>query len=464
MNQIQRESLRQLPAMDELLSLQGISCYETRLGRKSVKSVVSDVIGEYRKSILEGNTSPISLENIQSEIEKRLRKHSRRSPCKVINATGVIVHTNLGRSCLAREAVDAVREVAAGYSNLEYDIETGGRGQRNDHVEWLLCQLTGSDSALVVNNNAGAVLLLLATFASDSEVIVSRGELVEIGGSFRIPDIMAFSGAKLVEVGTTNRTRVEDYKKAISEKTGMILKVHPSNFRIVGFHEEASRHELASLAKENGLLFAEDLGSGVLTDCSMLGLAGEPTVKECVESGVDIVTFSGDKLLGGPQAGCIAGRRPLLEKMKKHPLLRALRLDKMTLAGLEATLRLYLEEKHEKIPTLKMLSVRGEDLAKIAIDLRDRIIDVAGDRCKVTVVERDDVVGGGAFPEKVLKGAAIKIQSSYLSEQKIFELLRANNPPVVGVAEKGAVFLHLRTFFDDDMDAVVEAMKVIFHD
>jgi len=464
MNQIQRESLRQLPAMDELLSLQGISCYETRLGRKSVKSVVSDVIGEYRKSILEGNASPISLENIQSEIEKRLRKHSRRSPCKVINATGVIVHTNLGRSCLAREAVDAVREVAAGYSNLEYDIETGGRGQRNDHVEWLLCQLTGSDSALVVNNNAGAVLLLLATFASDSEVIVSRGELVEIGGSFRIPDIMAFSGAKLVEVGTTNRTRVEDYKKAISEKTGMILKVHPSNFRIVGFHEEASRHELASLAKENGLLFAEDLGSGVLTDCSMLGLAGEPTVKECVESGVDIVTFSGDKLLGGPQAGCIAGRRPLLEKMKKHPLLRALRLDKMTLAGLEATLRLYLEEKHEKIPTLKMLSVRGEDLAKIANDLRDRIIDVAGDRCKVTVVERDDVVGGGAFPEKVLKGAAIKIQSSYLSEQKIFELLRANNPPVVGVAEKGAVFLHLRTFFDDDMDAVVEAMKVIFHD
>jgi len=317
MNQIQRESLRQLPAMDELLSLQGISCYETRLGRKSVKSVVSDVIGEYRKSILEGNTSPISLENIQSEIEKRLRKHSRRSPCKVINATGVIVHTNLGRSCLAREAVDAVREVAAGYSNLEYDIETGGRGQRNDHVEWLLCQLTGSDSALVVNNNAGAVLLLLATFASDSEVIVSRGELVEIGGSFRIPDIMAFSGAKLVEVGTTNRTRVEDYKKAISEKTGMILKVHPSNFRIVGFHEEASRHELASLAKENGLLFAEDLGSGVLTDCSMLGLAGEPTVKECVESGVDIVTFSGDKLLGGPQAGCIAGRRPLRKNTKR---------------------------------------------------------------------------------------------------------------------------------------------------
>ncbi|MFP4481343.1 MAG: L-seryl-tRNA(Sec) selenium transferase [Thermovirgaceae bacterium] len=464
MDQNRRNMLRQLPAMDELLSLCEISFFEKTLGRKAVKAVVSNVIGEVRKSIRVGDTDSVSLENIRAEIEGRLLKYSRPSLNRVVNATGVVVHTNLGRSCLAPEAVEAVSQTAAYYSTLEYDIESGSRGQRNDHVEWILSQLTGSDGAVVVNNNAGAVLLLLSAFASGEEVIVSRGELVEIGGSFRIPDIMALSGAKLVEVGTTNRTRLEDYKNALSERTRMILKVHPSNFRIVGFHSSPSRKELAELAKEKDLLFAEDLGSGVLVDCSEFGLFGEPTVRECIEAGVDLVTFSGDKLLGGPQAGSIVGRRPLVEKLKKHPFLRALRIDKMTLAAMERTLRLYLEGKYHEIPTLRMLSITTADLEKVAVKLREKILEVAGGKCKVTIAEVEDVVGGGAFPETSLEGKGIRIESKERDEQAILDGLRRHRIPVIGVVENGAVVLHVRTLLDGDERIIPAAVKGLFHD
>ncbi len=464
MDRNQRSILRQLPAMDEVLSLREISTYEKNLGRKAVKSVVSDVIGDVRKSILVGEIGSVSLEKIQTEIKRRLAKYSSPSLDRVVNATGVVVHTNLGRSCLAPEAVEAVNQTARRYSTLEYDVRSGERGQRNDHVEWLLCQLTGSDGAVVVNNNAGAVLLLLSAFASGEEVIVSRGELVEIGGSFRIPDIMALSGAKLVEVGTTNRTRLEDYRNALSERTRMILRVHPSNFRIVGFHSSPSRKELAMLAKEKDLLFAEDLGSGVLVDCTEFGLSGEPTVRECIEAGVDLVTFSGDKLLGGPQAGSIVGRRPLVDRLKKHPLLRALRIDKMTLAALERTLRLYLEGNYLRIPTLGMLAASANDLEKVAESLREKILETAGDRWDIGITGVEDVVGGGAFPETSLEGRGLRLESKDLDEQEILDGLRRHSIPVVGVIEDGAVILHVRTLLDGDERIIADAVKNLSHD
>jgi L-seryl-tRNA(Ser) seleniumtransferase len=463
MDQNQRNMLRQLPAMDEVLSLREISIFEKTLGRKAVKSVVSEVIGDVRKSILVGKTCSVSLETIQAEIKERLAKYSSPSLDRVVNATGVVVHTNLGRSCLAPQAVEAVNQTATHYSTLEYDVRSGERGQRNDHVEWLLCQLTGSDGAVVVNNNAGAVLLLLSTFASGDEVIVSRGELVEIGGSFRIPDIMALSGAKLVEVGTTNRTRLDDYRNALSERTRMILKVHPSNFRIVGFHSSPSREELAALAKEKDLLFAEDLGSGVLVDCSEFGLSGEPTVRECIEAGVDLVTFSGDKLLGGPQAGSIVGRRPLVEKLKRHPFLRALRIDKMTLAAMERTLRLYLEGNYLSIPTLRMLAASADDLEKVAENLRKQILETVDNTCYMSITEVEDVVGGGAFPETSLKGRGLRLESKDLDEQEILDGLRRHSTPVIGVIEGGAVVLHVRTLLDGDERIIADAMKSLLH-
>ncbi|MGC9371718.1 MAG: L-seryl-tRNA(Sec) selenium transferase [Thermovirgaceae bacterium] len=464
MDQNKRNILRQLPAMDEVLALPEISIFEKTLGRKAVKSVVADVIGDVRKSILVGETGSVSLENIQAEIEGRLAKYSSPSLDRVVNATGVVVHTNLGRSCLAPEAVEAVNQTAARYSTLEYEVRSGERGQRNDHVEWLLCQLTGSDGAVVVNNNAGAVLLLLATFAFGEEVIVSRGELVEIGGSFRIPDIMALSGAKLVEVGTTNRTRIEDYRNALSERTRMILRVHPSNFRIVGFHSSPSRKELAALAKEKDLLFAEDLGSGVLVDCSEFGLSGEPTVRECIDAGVDLVTFSGDKLLGGPQAGSIVGRRALVERLKKHPFLRALRIDKMTLAALERTLRLYLEGNYLRIPTLGMLAASTNELEKVAESLREKILETAGDRWDIGITEVKDVVGGGAFPETSLEGRGLRLESKDLDEQEILDGLRCHSIPVIGVIEDGTALLHVRTLLDGDDKIIADAIKNLSHD
>ncbi|AER66872.1 L-seryl-tRNA(Sec) selenium transferase [Thermovirga lienii DSM 17291] len=456
--------LREIPSMDELLARSWVAPYEEKLGRNTVKSVFADVIGEYRKEILKGTKKGINVPELEKEVIKRLERYKRNSLRRVINATGVVVHTNLGRSCLSEEVIKAVSEVARGYSNLEYDLEKGERGQRLDHVEWLLCQLTGADGAVVVNNNAGAVLLCLSALAQGGQAIISRGELVEIGGSFRIPEIMAQSGVEMVEVGTTNKTHIKDYREAITERTKMLLKVHPSNFRIIGFQSVPSREELAEVAKENDLVFMEDLGSGVLVDLSVCGLKGEPTVANCVRSNVDVVTFSGDKLLGGPQAGCIVGRKPLIDKIKRHPLHRALRIDKMTLAALEATLRIYLEGRAHEIPTIAMLCADADTLKKKALRLKRMLKRAAGDFFDIEVVEVEDVVGGGAYPADTLKGYALSIKSNKIKDSELVELLRKKKPPVIATTAGGFVLLHVRTILRNEEGLLIDCLKEVAHE
>ena len=453
-----RSLLRDLPSMDELLQKRWTGRFQEILGREAVRSTFADVIGEVRRDLIKGRINSIDPGHIESEARSRLEKYSRKSLRRVINATGVVVHTNLGRSCLGAGVLENVMQASGCYSNLEYDLEEGLRGHRNSHVEWLLTSITGADSALVVNNNAGAILLCLAALGRDREVIVSRGELVEIGGSFRIPDIMEFSGALMKEVGTTNRTHLSDYLNALSPATGMILKVHPSNFRVVGFQAEAAREDLASLAREKDLIFMEDLGSGVVVDLGAWGLQGEPTVRQCIESGVDIVTFSGDKLLGGPQIGVVVGRSQILDRIRKFPLLRALRVDKMTLAAFESTLRLYLEKKTDEIPTLRMISQPLKELERKARTLASGIRRSAGLRAKA--VATHDAVGGGAFPATDLDGFGVEVEPPEgVTDGSLLESLRKSPVPVVASARDGKVIFHVRTMLEGDNKDVIEVLK-----
>jgi L-seryl-tRNA(Ser) seleniumtransferase len=457
MNEGIRGLLRQIPSMEILLSEPWVAAYEEKLGRPAVKGIFSDIIGEIRKSLLEGSTPKVDVDWICNEAKDRLSRHSSRSLRPVVNATGVVIHTNLGRSCLCGSAVEAVMECASGYSTLEYDLSTGERGHRNSHVEWLLCQVTGADAAVVVNNNAGAVILSLAALGSGKEAIVSRGELVEIGGSFRIPDIMSTSGTRLVEVGTTNRTHLEDYARAVTEDTSLILKVHPSNFRIVGFHSEVAREELAALAREKDLVFMEDLGSGFLLDAEAFGLRGESSVRDCVLAGVDLVTFSGDKMLGGPQAGVIAGRSQIIDRLRRHPLMRALRPDKMTLAALEATLREILAGNTAEIPTLAMISASPEALLKkarqVATQLRKKLPNF-----DFSTVAVQDAVGGGSYPEIPLPGYAVAIRHPVISSGYLQKKLRESDSPVVAAAREGTVLLHVRTLRNRDVALITSAL------
>jgi L-seryl-tRNA(Ser) seleniumtransferase len=373
--------LRSLPSMEELLSLPWVAEMEAQLGRETVKDIFDIVLDGVRRRALDGEPLPGEpiADLIETESLRVMRSKVRPSLRPVVNATGVVVHTNLGRSALPREALEAVESVSLGYSTLEYSLEKGSRGGRNDHVEWLVRQTTGAESAIVVNNNAGAVLLALTALARGREVIVSRGELVEIGGAFRIPEILSFSGARMVEVGCTNRTRCEDYRDAITDDTSLLLKVHPSNFRIEGFTESASREELAELAHSRGIALMEDLGSGLLEETGVPGLRGEPTVRDCLRSGVDVVTFSGDKLLGGPQIGCVAGAERFIDPMREHQLIRALRVGKMTLAAFEAILRMHVSGREDEIPTVSMLRTSPPVLREKAKRLRDSIADLSAE-------------------------------------------------------------------------------------
>ncbi len=444
-----RELLRDLPSMDELLQKPWTHKFQKIIGRDAVKSTFADVIGERRKEIIQGTSSSIDVEVLELEVLRRLERYAGKSLRRVINATGVVVHTNLGRSCLSKSAIMDVADVAGRYSNLEYDLDEGGRGHRYTHVEWLLSMVSGADAAITVNNNAGAVLLSLAALAKGSEVIVSRGELVEIGGSFRIPDILDFSGAVMKEVGTTNRTHIEDYEKAVTPQTRMILKVHPSNYKVVGFQSAPSREELARLARNKDLVFMEDLGSGVISDLTAYGLSGEPTVKDCIGSGVDIVTFSGDKLLGGPQIGAVVGRKQLIAKLREFPLLRALRVDKMTLAAFETTLRLYLEDRASEIPTLKMLRMTPEDLLKIARSLARKIRKECG--ASVSIVEVSDAVGGGAFPATDIPGYGVcLVLPQGISDGAALKNLRGQPVPIVASGRDGRIIFHVRTLLEGD--------------
>ena len=457
-----KEKMRALPAMDLLLSQDWVEEWISQLGRDTVKSFFSNLLSDIRRKILENEEYDTSISFVNAQARKFFAGEVKRKLRSVVNATGVVIHTNLGRSCLAAEAVDAVCDVAASYSTLEYELDTGTRGSRNSLIEGLLCRVTGAEAALVVNNNAAAVVLCLSALANGAEVIVSRGELVEIGGSFRIPDIMRFSGAKLVEVGATNRTHLNDYSKVITKETAMILKVHPSNFRIEGYTASVPRNELAALAKQHGIIFMEDAGSGLLIEADNLGLEGEDSIKTCIAEGVDIVTFSGDKMLGGPQIGVVAGKRVVIDKLRNAQIMRALRVDKMTLAAFEATIRIYLRGDADAIPVISMLKQEDYAIRKRAYRFASLLRRKFGEKAKFTVIPVEDAVGGGAYPAKPLKGWGVSVTDHiWGSAGNLQTLLRLCDIPVVAGARDDRLIFHVRTLLKGDEDKIIEALNSI---
>ncbi len=416
-------------------------------------------IARARARIADGESPERVLSDVAHDAGRLAERYAHPSLRPVINATGVVLHTNLGRAPLAEAVAAKVAAVAAGYSTLEYDAEHGARGSRHVHVEHELTAITGAEAAMAVNNNAAAVFLALHELARGREVVVSRGQLVEIGGSFRIPDVMAASGARLVEVGTTNKTRLADYRQAFGPETALFLKVHTSNFRLSGFVESTEAEELAALGRELSVPVMEDLGSGVLYPLTLDGFV-EPSVGEVLKAGVDLVTFSGDKLLGGPQAGIIAGRKDLVDRLKRNPLARALRVDKMTLAALELTLRLYREGQQESIPLWAMLNASPEELKRRASALLRRLRRRVGARDGVRMAVRAAraPVGGGSLPGVEMPTAAIRIEGPAVTAQRLEAALRRQSPPVVGRVEEGAVLLDVRTVLPRDEAPLIEAV------
>lgn len=443
-----KELLRKIPQVSKLIEEYEKVHGDSPLLRMAIKSAVDKV----RREILEGKRN--HLEDLGLVIEEELKRLKRTNLRRVINATGVVINTNLGRSVLSEETANFIKEIATHYSNLEFDLEEGKRGSRVRLVEELLVDLIGCESAHVVNNNAGAVFLVLNTHAKEREVIVSRGELVEIGGSFRIPDIMRASGAILVEVGTTNKTRLQDYKNAISPNTALIMKVHKSNFYMGGFVEEVKAEELLSLS----LPVYYDAGSGLLIDLRKLSINyEEPSFKELIKKGLHLVSGSGDKLLGGPQAGLILGKREFVEPLKKNPLSRVLRIDKLTLSALEHTLRLYREERYEEIPTLRMLSTAEEELKKKAKKVAKYLKNVKG--LSVSIVRELSVCGGGSLPELKLPTYCVAIKHQKISLQELYEWLLKQEPPVVGRLKDDLLLLDMRTVLEEDIKPLISVLK-----
>lgn len=485
-----------------------VAALAARQGAAAVTDAVRTVLDRLRDEISSGlmdeHALDLALSGIAGAIEEQLRRAQRFSLRSVINATGVILHTNLGRAPMAGAAIDHIRETAATYSNLEFDVEVGERGTRDIHVERLFQRLLSGDefsghfsdnsgegpsksaelrsagrpgapaptlapaatradvSTIVVNNNAAAVLLALNTLADGGEVIVSRGELVEIGGSFRIPDVMAKSGAILREVGTTNRTRIADYEQAVGERTRLLLRVHRSNFAITGFTEQASTAELVELARKHGLPLVEDLGSGALVDLQSIGIGREPSVLDSIRVGVEVVTYSGDKLLGGPQAGLISGRCELVARMRSNSLFRALRVDKLTYAALEATLLAYVKRDHNAIPTLEMMRLTKDEIDRRAERLAAQIrSSTLPSRLQIEVIDGESVIGGGAAPSSVLPTRPLALTCSHLSADELASRLRGNDPPIIARIEEGRVLLDLRTVFPAQDAALAAALERI---
>jgi len=457
--------LRQLPSVDEITRSPKLIEILEQTPRELVVNEIRNVLEEERRHILAGKGKPSSKEEVKEKIVAqvliKVKKYSTPGLRRVINATGVVIHTNLARAVLSTSARQAVQMAASGYSNLELDLNTGKRGSRYAPLEDLLVELTGAEAALVVNNNASAVLLALGTLARGREVIVSRGQLVEIGGSFRIPDVMAQSGAKLVEVGTTNKTYPEDYRRAVNENTGLLLNVHTSNYRIVGFTRETTVKELVEVGKEKGIPVMSDLGSGSLVDLSEFGLPYEPTVKETVAAGADIVTFSGDKLLGGPQAGILVGKREFIARMKKNPLTRAIRIDKFTVSALEATLREYRDPAGAiaNIPTLSMLAAAPPDLRPKAEALLDKFKTLALPGVEFNIVETVSRVGGGAMPTADLPSLAVEILPRDLEVAELASRLRQGIPAVIGRIQQDRLLLDMRTVQENEINPLFEAVK-----
>jgi L-seryl-tRNA(Ser) seleniumtransferase len=451
-------ALRHLPSVDQLVRAVATRREVAEIPRVRLTATIREVLDRERGRLLAGG-APVDAEELAARVVAVTQRAGTFSLRPIINATGVVLHTNLGRALLSALAVERLAVAAAQYSNLEMDLATKGRGSRYSHVEPLLRRLSGAEDALVVNNNAAAVLLALETLASGKEVIVSRGELIEIGGEFRIPDIMRRSGARLREVGTTNRTHPRDYAEAIGPETGLLLKVHSSNYRVVGFTASVSSRELADIGRERGIPVMEDLGSGSFVDLRPFGFPYEPTVPEVVAAGVDLVTFSGDKLLGGPQAGIVVGRKALTARLKKNPINRALRIDKLTLAALEATLYAYESgDPRETVPALHMLTESLDDVrarARRVLRLVDRTARTA---LSARVVEDQAQVGGGALPTVVLPTAAIATGTADLPARVIDEALRSGDPAIIGRIADDRLLLDCRTVLPSQISALAKAL------
>lgn len=453
--------LRGIPKVDTLFDDLSGRAEFSGAARVHLVEAIRKVLEKMRRDILDGRAGSLpEADEIRARVQSALKAETDFSLKPVVNATGVVLHTNLGRAVLSKEAAARVAEVASSYSTLEYDPQSGRRGSRHKHVEEILTRLTGAEAALAVNNNAAAVLLIFSALFSGAELIVSRGELVEIGGAFRVPDIMEQSGARLREVGTTNRTRLSDYARAIEPgKTGGLLKVHTSNYRIIGFTEQVSVAELSALAHENGLPMISDLGSGCFFNLQSLGIHDEPTIGQMLADGADLVCFSGDKLLGAAQAGLIVGRRDYVERLKKHPLVRAIRVDKLTLAALETTLKHYLDPETAKssVPTLAMLFATADELKIKAEKLLSVIGDISGLSFECRPV--DSQAGGGSAPERPLPSWAVTMVSERLSPDGLEEKLRHNDPPIIARIFHDRLALDVRTIAEPEFETVARALK-----
>lgn len=460
---IKKELLRLLPKVDELLKDERFNQYSEKLNPKYLVEIIREEVDSVRSSILSGSIQDdtLDIDMIIECIESRIQKEFDFGLKKVINGTGVVLHTNLGRAPMAKEAQAALDSILYGYCNLEYEIDNGVRGSRHDHLKSLLQKLTGAEDVIVVNNNAAAVMLVLSTMAKGKEVIVSRGELVEIGGSFRIPRVMEHSGAALREVGSTNKTHAADYEEAINENTAALMKVHTSNFKVLGFTDSVDIADLRTIADKYSLPIIEDLGSGVFLDLRKYGLEYEPTVMDSLAKGADIVTFSGDKLMGGAQCGVIVGKKEYIAQMKKNNLLRALRVDKMTIAALTATLSMYLntENIEEKIPVLSMLSKTAEALEEKAQILCDLICNQKPElKHQVEKCKMSSMVGGGSLPTQLMDSYGLQIQSTKISTSKLEQLMRITPPHIVGRVEENCYYLDVRTIFDEEIEMVADKL------
>ena len=454
-----RELLRKIPKIDEVLQDERLFFFTESTPRSVIVDSVREVIEELRKDILEGRRNQVGTkETLMTEIVARITGKKKKSLRRVINATGVVLHTNLGRANLSDKACESIMDVARNYTNLEYDVKRGSRGSRHDHVEKILTKITGAEAAMVVNNNAAATMLCLSALAKDKEVIVSRGELVEIGGSFRVPEIMEQSGAKLMDVGTTNKTKPSDYLNAYHEgETGALMKVHTSNYRILGFTQEVELPEMVELGKKLNLPVIYDMGSGLMADLTEYGV-DEPTVLDALKTGIDVILFSGDKLLGGPQGGIIAGKKEYIDKMKAHPLARAFRVDKMTLAAMEATFFEYsdIRQARKTIPVLNMITTPAKELKDKAERLAEAIRG-ATHNFTVEVEACKDQVGGGSAPTVLLDGYAVAIQGRALTPEKIERLLRKEEIPIIVRITHNQVYLDVRTIREDEFEYIVAA-------
>lgn len=454
------ENLKTLPGVDTVLELAQKDTRFLDIPRSVIRDCIRSALGTIREDILTGRNSSITDELILLKTHTLAKEKIRSKLVNIINATGVVLHTNLGRALLCEDALENIRKIAQSYSNLELKIETGKRGIRYEAIDELICELTGAQSAIAVNNNAGAVFLALNTLAKKTQVVVSRGELVEIGGSFRIPDVMSKSGCILKEVGTTNRTHPKDYENAVCQDTGLFLKVHASNYKIEGFTADVALKDLVSLGRKKNIPVMEDLGSGTLIDFSKYGLPPESTVAESVSSGADIVTFSGDKLLGGPQAGIIVGQKKAIDKIKKNPLTRALRIDKLTLAALESTLKLYMDEKKAvlKIPTLRMLTMPFKDICKKADLLYKTIKNDIRSAADIDFADMNSRPGGGSFPELNLATRCVVVQPKNRSISRLERSMRLSKPAIIGRIEDNKYILDPRTIQNGQEEIIASTL------